>query len=110
MCRLASSPRRGASCLIGIVAVVLVAAVPSALEAQSSLVDEINPVGHSRDGLHLYNVSAFAGWESVLSPQGGFFLPYNDVKGDEMAGVGTSLGWSHHGAKSTFSMMYSANY
>ncbi len=110
MCRSASSTLRGVRRLGTAAVVLLLAAVPSRLGAQTSLVEDINPLGHSRNGLHLYDVSAFAGWESVLSPQGGFFLPYNGVKGDEMAGVATSLGWSRHSAKSNFSMVYSANY
>jgi hypothetical protein len=86
---------------------------PERLKAQgvqSPLLSGFNPAGGSR-GLQLYNVTGFAGWESVVSPQGGLYLPNGtDVKGDEMMGGSASAGWSGHSERASASIQYTASY
>jgi hypothetical protein len=84
-------------------------AVCGSLAAQTSALSGINPLG--RGGFQLYNITGFAGWESVVSPQGGFYLPATTgLKGDGNAGGGATVGWSKRSKKYNFSMVYNASY
>lgn len=80
------------------------------LGAQSTLMSGFNPVGTSVSGIHLYDVTGFAGWVSQVSPQGGFYLPNSaGLKGDEMLGGSATVGWSR-GLKNNISIVYTASY
>jgi len=91
---------------------VVLVALATQLEAQSPLLSGINPMGDPRGGFQLYGISGFAGWESVVSPQGGgYYLPATaGLHGDEILGAGASAGWSRRSQKSNLSIIYSANY
>ena len=93
------------------VAALLLSATPARLGAQSSLLSDINPLGNSRGGLKLYDVSAFGGWESTVGPQGQFGIPYlTNLKDDAYVGGGASMGWSPANGKSGLSIGYTLNY
>jgi hypothetical protein len=79
-------------------------------QQQSPLLSGFNPTGDSHSGFQLYNVTGFAGWESVANPQGGFVPAGSGLKGDELLGAGASAGWSRRGKKTSISIMYSLNY
>jgi hypothetical protein len=92
-------------------AALLLAVAPARLGAQSTFLSDINPLGNSRDGLQLYSVSGFAGWESQVAPPGGYFPAYGpNLQGDETFGGGASLGWTRSRGQNNFSISYSANY
>jgi hypothetical protein len=104
--------RRGFGAVLGWAAMVLLAAAtPIRLGAQQSgVVSSLNALGNPNAGFQLYNVQGFAGWESVLNPQGGF-LPSNQGLGaDEMLGGAASAGWSRHGQKTNLSITYTLSY
>src|SRR5215471_7880146 len=91
---------------------IIVMTAPERLSAQmqSPLTSGFNPIGGSR-GLQLYDITGFAGWESVVNPEGGLFLANGaGVKGDEMGGGSISAGWSERGARSSVSIQYTASY
>jgi len=88
----------------------LLVSAPGRLGAQSTLMDAFNPLGNAPNGIHLYGVSLFAGWESTVNPQGGLALPGRQLKGDGMFGGGASMGWAHSRGKYQLSIGYSANY
>lgn len=91
-------------------AIVLLSAV-APLGAQAPLLPGIN-VANPRGGFQLYDITGYAGWESIVSPQGGgFYLPSTaGLKGDETLGGGATAGWSRHGRKGHVSLIYSALY
>jgi hypothetical protein len=83
------------------------------LGAQSSLPTGVTTGGNGQDGFQLYSISGYAGWESTVNPQQGFYLPsmgLSGLKGDETMGGGASAGWSHHGQKTNLSVTYTASY
>jgi hypothetical protein len=88
----------------------LVAVAP--LGAQWPLLTGANAGANPRGGFQLYDVTGYAGWESILSPRGGgFYLPSAiGLKGDETLGGGATAGWSRHGKKGNVSLVYSAMY
>jgi hypothetical protein len=95
------------------VALLLSIGVPARLAAQSQspLLSGFNPLGDSRSGFQLYDVTGFAGWESVVNPQAGFYLPNGTgLQGDEMVGGGASVGWSRRDEKNSLSLTYTASY
>jgi hypothetical protein len=92
-------------------AVLLLALAPVRLGAQSTFISDINPFGSARDGLQIYSVSGFAGWESQVVPPGGYFPTYGaNLQGDETFGGGASLGWTRVRGQSNLSISYSATY
>ncbi len=102
----------GFSALLGWAGIVLLAAAtPGRLGAQDGgLLSGFNPVGNPKGGFELYSVTGFAGWESVVNPQGGFLPTTGNVGGDEMLGAGASVGWSRRGQKTNLSLRYTISY
>src|SRR5882724_1415854 len=71
----------------------------------------LDPIGSSRSGFHLYDVTSFAAWQSTASPSQGFFLPFAaNLGSDALFGVGTSVGWTHPGAQSDIAITYTGKY
>lgn len=93
-------------------AVCVFLGVVAPLGAQNSLLSGFNPLGNSRSGIQLYDVTGFVGWQSVVNPQGGLFLPMSGtgLKSDTSLGAGASVGWSKRGQKTNLSIMYNAGY
>src|ERR1700683_235017 len=96
-------PARGSlSAVLGWAAMALVAvATPARLGAQDGgLLSGFNPMGNHDGGFQIYSLTGFAGWESVINPQGGFLPTTAGLSGDEMLGGAGSVGWSRRGQKS----------
>ncbi|HKW98509.1 MAG TPA: hypothetical protein VJN43_12305 [Bryobacteraceae bacterium] len=104
------------ACVWGWVAATLVlAAIPDQLTAQftqtSPLLSGTNPIQGSLAGFRLYDVTGFAGWESVATPYGGYILPgITGLKADETYGGSVSLGWTHRRAKTNLYLLYTGSY
>jgi hypothetical protein len=92
------------------VAVLLLTVVPGL--AQDTTAGNLNPLENRRGGFHLYNVTGFAGWESVASPYGsGYLLPSTSGLGaDGTYGAAATVGWSRPTGRSNISLTYTASY
>ena len=89
--------------------ILLAASIP--LGAQSPLLSGFNLPGGSQGGWQIYDIAGFAGWESVVNPQSGFFLPNNtSLQGDELLGASGTVGWSRRNQRTSFSLVYTGGY
>lgn len=90
---------------------VFLTAGAARLTAQGYLLGAMNPLGGTRNGLQLYDVTAFADWQSMAGPETGFSIPLGTgLKSDVSYGGGATVGWARLGGRSNFSLTYSANY
>jgi hypothetical protein len=110
--RLPREWRNGGGALGWAVVAFVLMAMRLGAQQPSPLLSGFNPIGDSRNGFQLYDVTGFAGWESVVNPQQGglFALAGSSLKSDELVGAGASAGWSRHGKKTSVEIMYSLNY
>jgi len=98
---------------IAAAALFVMAGAACQLGAQSpSMLSGINPVGQNPHGLQLYNVTGFAGWTSMASPQQGLLLPFSGagLGSDTTLGGGASLGWVTGHERTRFAIRYSGGY
>jgi len=97
--------------VLGRTVVVLLLTVAPSL-AQDPVSGQLNPLENRRGGFHLYNVTGFAGWESVASPYGsGYLLPSTSSLGaDGTYGAAATAGWSRPTGRSNISLTYTASY
>lgn len=97
---------------IAAAALFLMAGAVCQLDAQNpGMLSGMNPIGQNPHGLQLYDVTGFAGWTSLASPQQGLILPYNGTIGsDTTVGGGASLGWATGGERTKFAIRYSGGY
>jgi hypothetical protein len=75
--------------------------------------DQLNPLSSASDGVHLYEVSVFAGYESSANPLSSGYLATPGVSqlgADENYGVSAAVGWQHHRDKTNFAIRYSGSY
>jgi len=97
---------RMAGCLASVL-LVMAAAAPAT--AQSVLTGDLG-MGHLR-GFRLYNVSAFSTWQSVATPNNRGLLESAGRLGSDLSyGGEATLGWSHPGARSNVSLVYTSTY
>ena len=89
--------------------VVLIMAMTASASAQGPLAGDLG-LGRLH-GFRLYNVSAFSTWQSIASPSTGGLVPYSsNLRSDMSYGGEATVGWSHPGARSNVSLVYTSSY